>query len=131
MTIPLQITVSLGGNGTITGVVGNTTTGAATPVAPEPESDEFFTEGRAEDYADRKGYDADFLGEDFHVPLPQVISDKRKKDILTYDVDGAAEQVLRYQHFSVVMSRSRRVCLFSAVNINGARSKRQPVPLAF
>ncbi len=124
VTIPLQITVSLGGNGVVTGVVSNTTAGAVTPATPEAEPDEFITEGRAEDYADRKGYDADFLGEDFHVPLPEVVSEKRKKDILTYDVDGSREQVLRYQHYSVVMSKSRRVCLFSAVNINGAKSKK-------
>lgn len=125
-TVPLQITVTLGNTGQLTGAVG--TAAASVPPAsattPDPEPDEFITEGRAEDYAGRKGYDADFLGEDFAVPLPKVVGDKRKNDVLTFETDGGTDHVLRYQHFSVVMSRSRRLCLFSAVNINGARSKK-------
>ena len=31
---------------------------------------------------------------------------------------------LKYQHFSVVMSRSRRLCIFSAGNIDGSRPRR-------
>jgi endonuclease G len=32
--------------------------------------------------------------------------------------------VLKYQHFSVVMSRSRRLCIFSACNIDGGTPRR-------
>ena len=34
------------------------------------------------------------------------------------------ESELKYQHFSVVMSRSRRLCIFSAGNIDGATPRR-------
>src|SRR5262249_47359320 len=74
---------------------------------------------RPEDYRDRQGYQADFVGLD--VPLPRVTPDT---DVLTFDEDGRTEHVLRYQHFSVVMSRSRRLCYFSAANIDGSQSRK-------
>jgi endonuclease G len=40
-------------------------------------------------------------------------------------VDGRNESELRYEHFSVVMSRSRRMCRFSAANIDGQQSKKK------
>jgi endonuclease G len=79
-------------------------------------------EARPEDYLDRNGYDPDFLGAEFSVPLP-VLSAHRD-DILTFQFDGSVEDTLRYQHFSVQMSASRRLCRFSACNIDGRQSKR-------
>jgi endonuclease G len=67
----------------------------------------------------RSGYDADFLGE-FKVPLP-VPGARLKRDVLP--VDGDLDR-LDYQHFSVVMSKSRRMAMFVAVNIDGARTVR-------
>jgi endonuclease G len=78
------------------------------------------TEAPATDYRNRKGYRPDFLSE--IVPLPTVIG--RPDDVLTFDYDGRREQELRYEHFSVVMSRSRRLCFFSAVNIDGKSSRK-------
>lgn len=116
INIPLEIKIS----------VGQQFASAAAPVAqpndnskpvatPEPE-EEFYTEGRPEDYSDRKGYDSDFLN--VNVPLPQPVG-KTKIDVLTYLNNGDTDKVLRYEHFSVVMSKSRRLCLYSAVNIDG------------
>ncbi len=45
-------------------------------------------------------------------------------DLLDFDMDGQSETELRYEHYSVVMSRSRRMCFFSAVNIDGNLSKK-------
>lgn len=81
-----------------------------------------IVEGIAEDYRDREGYAADFLGEEFQVDLPQVSRDAA--DVLGFEVDGQPETELRYEHFSVVMSRSRRMCFFSACNINGKTSRK-------
>jgi endonuclease G len=80
-------------------------------------------EGVPEDYVGRKGYDPKFLGK--KVPLP-VISDKA--DVLTFDWNGVQTSELKYQHFSVVMSRSRRLCIFSAVNIDGSTPRRAKRP---
>lgn len=82
------------------------------------------TEAVASDYRDREGYRADFLGADAAVDLPTVT--RGVEDILKFDAEERTETELRYQHFSVVMNRIRRMCFFSAVNIDGNRSRKSP-----
>jgi endonuclease G len=99
---------------------------AATQPAPAATIDggeEVFTEARVEDLAGREGYSEAFLGKKFTVPLPEVAADD---DVLEFEVNGDTDHVLRYEHFSVVMSSSRRLCHFSAVNIDGKRFKALP-----
>ncbi len=72
-------------------------------------------------YQRRKGYQPDFLGDD--VPLPEI-SDRALAHGRPADVEGADDNVLRYHHFSVVMNADRRLAYFTAVNIDGARSRR-------
>lgn len=71
-------------------------------------------------YADRAGYQPDFLGDDeLFVALPSV-SGRRSSDILRQTVGphkGSPE--LKYTHFSLVMSKSRKMPYFTAVNIDG------------
>ena len=78
----------------------------------------------AADYLDREGYDPAFLGDDIHVPLPAVEADA--SDVLYFDAGGdPAEYELRYEHFSVVMNNPRRLCFFSACNIDGTHRKKK------
>jgi endonuclease G len=80
-------------------------------------------EAVAEDYRDREGYQSDFLGDGkMAVDLPAV--DRDANDILDFQFNGKTDTELRYEHYSVVMSRSRRMCFFSAVNIDGNLSKK-------
>ncbi|MBK8049173.1 MAG: DNA/RNA non-specific endonuclease [Anaerolineales bacterium] len=65
-----------------------------------------------------QGYDPDFLGQP--VPLPRL-SPQRTADLAPL-LDGSGHE-LRYTHFSVVMSKSRRLAVFTAVNIDGAHVK--------
>lgn len=117
VTIPLTITVTLG-----------EVPAAPPPSPPAPAHPDDGSgaiegeEGRAEDYDDREGYREDFLGKRMKVPLPSIEAGAR--DILKYDSGGRQDSVLRYQHYSVVMSKSRRMCFFSAVNIDGNLSKK-------
>lgn len=76
--------------------------------------EKFETAPSAGDLLDRRGYDPKFLG--IAVPLP-VVADAA--DIATYPANGKRREVLTYTHYSVVMSRSRRLPLFAAVNIDG------------
>ena len=95
------------------------------PSAPPRDDDvgiEIEEEAAASDYRDREGYQANFLGGDSVVEPPTV--DRDADDVLDFDVDGRSETVLRYEHFSVVMCRSRRMCFYSAVNIDGNLSKK-------
>lgn len=81
-------------------------------VAEAPTSD-------AGDFADRKGYAADFLGcSDLAVPLPALGGWASDIAPVSDDANG----VLKYHHFSVIQSASRRLPLVTAVNIDGAQA---------
>jgi endonuclease G len=129
ITVPLRIRVELGPAETDDSQPH--AAAAARRGKPRPETDEgedledeeLLEEGRPEDYADREGYRPDFLGVD--VPLPGVDEDG---DVLTFLFDGKKERELKYQHFTVVMSRSRRLCRYSAVNIDGGQSRKGKRP---
>lgn len=121
VTIPLKVTVSLGEPfGSDRPVPAQ----HRTPMPPPDDGSDDIAgdEARAEDYSDREGYQADFLGAVAEVPLPEV--EAHASDVLTYDNEGTEDFVLRYEHYSVVMSRKRRMCFFSAVNIDGNLSKK-------
>ena len=114
MTVPLTITVSLG--------TPRLAAPMHVPVAmANDEGIEDVTEGRPEDYQDREGFRPDFIaeGENSFVPLPVV--QRNGSDVLGFQFDGRRETELRYRHFSVVMSKRRRLCYFSAVNVDGSR----------
>ncbi|WP_456268605.1 DNA/RNA non-specific endonuclease [Kushneria sp. AK178] len=69
-----------------------------------------------EDLTARDGYDADFLKE-MPVALPEPTG-ALIEDVTP--VPGREDGRLDYTHFSLVMSRSRRLALFTAVNIDGS-----------
>ena len=73
----------------------------------------------AEVFEGRAGYDEQFL-DDFPVPLPGVAA--HDHDILP--IAGSQTGRLDYQHFTVVMSVSRRMARFVAVNIDGQSSRK-------
>ncbi len=74
------------------------------------------------DYASRKGYDPDFLGTGpLSVSLP-ALSERLLTKAAT--PTPGAEPVLRYHNFSVVLNKERRLAFFTAVNIDGASSRR-------
>src|SRR5207244_3352986 len=69
------------------------------------------------EFDNREGYDANFLG--IEVPLPRPTG-AMADDVLEYEnTAGKSVKELRYTHFTLVMSRSRRLCMFTAVNIAG------------
>ncbi len=68
------------------------------------------------DYASRGGFDEEFL-DAMPINLATVIAPKRAKVAPLIEGDDG---ILRYQHFSVVMHRSRRLAMLTATNIDGA-----------
>lgn len=94
------------------------------PAVTRPRPAETLLEGAIEDYADRTGYSADFIG--VRVPFP--VMKKHKADVLTFPWKGRASSRLDYEHFSVVMCKSRRMCFFSACNLDGKQSTRGKRP---
>ncbi|HJT75504.1 MAG TPA: DNA/RNA non-specific endonuclease [Chitinophaga sp.] len=114
-TIPIQITVTVGNAGAQVQL--GKTNGHPT-LTGEEEGEAFITEANPDDYNNRTGYDPHFLGTE--VPLPILLPHSKRKDILK--LTGSDESELKYTHFSVMMSKSRRQCFFSACNIDGITS---------
>lgn len=76
---------------------------------------------RPAELANRDGYRAGFLGTgNNEVPLP----DPGAWAADVAPVSDAADGVLRYRHFSVIQSASRRLPLITAVNIDGEQARR-------
>ncbi len=74
-----------------------------------------------ESFTGRDGYDPDFLGTGgLSVPLPGL--GRWCEDVAPVSDD--ADDVLKYRHFSVLQSASRRLPLLTAVNIDGGRMVR-------
>jgi endonuclease G len=79
------------------------------------------------DYADRRGYDPDFLGMGpLRVPLPVLPPDLLARAVRMTGDSGPDAHVLPYHHFSVVLDAERRLARFTAVNIDGARYRDLP-----
>jgi len=72
-------------------------------------------------YQDSTGYDPNFLGQ--NVPLPKI-SEAAEQDVAPLKQGSGYE--LKYTHFSVVMSKSRKIAFFTAVNIDGDRLVKIP-----
>lgn len=73
-----------------------------------------------EDYDNRKGYDPRFLP-GFNLPLPTVT--KQREDELLKGEDGEP-LVLHYHHFSLVMNKDRCLQMWSAVNVDYSKERR-------
>ena len=121
LTIPLTVSISLGFDPVSLGASVRYRM-PAVPAGGEPAEFIAETEAVASDYRDRRGYNPAFLGERLVVDLPAV--NRNADDVLNFEFDGTTETQLRYEHFSVVMSRSRRMCFLSACNIDGNQSRK-------
>jgi len=71
-------------------------------------------------YADRAGYDENYLG--VPIPLPEVTDDS----LVSHLDDNTC--VLRYEHFSVVQHKTRRLALFTASNVDARPKSTRPEP---
>lgn len=74
-----------------------------------------------ESYADRDGYKLNFLGRSANnITLPGLGSWDHD-DAVCFRTDIDDEYIIPYRHFSVAVAKSRRLPLFSAVNIDGRK----------
>lgn len=75
-----------------------------------------------ESYDDRQGYREDFIRAEDPVPLP-TLGGAATRDVVKFTWKGAKTHVLEYTHFSTAVSKSRRMPIFSACNIDGSKAK--------
>ncbi|MBL8232856.1 MAG: DNA/RNA non-specific endonuclease [Bryobacterales bacterium] len=92
------------------------------PAAAEPEG----AEEAPSSYSNRTGFSETFLGSGLPTPLPST--DGIEDVVLTFTdpASGSSTSVLKYTNFSVVMNQDRRMCIYSAVNINGLEALKIP-----
>ena len=72
-------------------------------------------------YLDRAGYSASFIDDtrrDLEVPLPTLLG-AAKSSAQTFRWKGKTTYVLDYTHFSTIQSKTRKLPILSAVNIDG------------
>lgn len=79
-------------------------------VNPEPE--------RTQSPQGRKGYNPQFLGEDFEVPVPEIPAELAG---LIAPVKGNSDGELKYTHFSIYMRSDRQLPFYTACNIDGEK----------
>ncbi len=121
LTIPLQITVSLGAiNGAQTSIQTSVHTGG---------QDAAQTQGLLEaiepdkDYDNRPGYDPEFIG--VSVPLPELDPTVRSQAFELAGADGTSSPELKYHHYSVIYNQKRRLAFCAAVNIDASAPFKQ------
>jgi endonuclease G len=73
------------------------------------------------DYSNRQGYDERFL--DTAVPLPILPDELAAQAAVNTQAAAEPRYLLPYHHFTVVLSKERRLAFFTAVNIDGALSR--------
>lgn len=71
-------------------------------------------------FRDRQGFDENFL-DPFTVPMPRCVGRTAGDEV---PLKSGSGHVLRYGNFSVVMSMSRQIALYTACNIDGQASKK-------
>jgi endonuclease G len=122
IAIPLTLHVSLSlGNAATFAVAAPAASVQAQPSAREPVGEEKLTPPQVDsDYTNRKGYDEKFLGPTVPPPEPSDANSLAKMDGGSY--------LIPYEHFSVAVSKKRRLALFTVSNVDYRQETRRPEP---
>lgn len=121
VTVPLEITIRLGDS---TASSMNVSASAASANMPRLAPRGQLTRGAEaakvdRDYSGREGYQTDFLP-GASVSMPQLDAALKKQIApLRADEPAAAGGLLKYEHFSLKLHKTRRVAIFTATNIDG------------
>jgi endonuclease G len=117
MTIPLTISVSLGGVS-----VGSTESVPSPLAQPLTVTDlQLETANIDPDWTNRKGYDENFLG--IKIPLPTLSTEMKAQTVVVpeeYRIRGD-KYVLDYHHYSLAMHKERGFAWYSAAIVDGDR----------
>ncbi len=115
-TLPLEITIRMG------------QPAAAVPGLPaaavSPPDKTLLRAAEAlqidEDYSNRSGYDPAFVpGQSIGLPSLSAVLAKQVAPLRAEEADAASGE-LKYEHFSIVMNKAKRMAIFTATNIDGA-----------
>ena len=118
-TIPIHVSIRLGN-----------AVAAGAPAAPVKRRETETSDGIGDEavvidpkYSNRKGYAPDFLDEN-SVPMPKLSSAMKAKTAKLKEApDNGDPHELKYEHFSLMVNKDRRMAWFTASNIDGATWK--------
>ena len=120
VTIPIEVTIRIPGlaaGGSIVARTGGVAT--STPVRTLTRGAESVQID--ENYANRSGYKANFIpGMQISLPDANATLAKQIAPLRTGE-DNAASGELKYEHFTVVLNKRRRIAMYTATNIDGKR----------
>lgn len=72
------------------------------------------------DYGNRRGYDPAFIpGQKIGLPLLSAALAKNVAPLRAEETEAASGE-LKYEHFSIIMNKTKRMAIFTATNIDGA-----------
>lgn len=108
VTIPVTISVRIGEQG----VQSNFFTENNTDIHSEEGAEKLKPDFN---YGNRKGYNPKFLG----VPVPLPVLSKSQVKYVATNLEEADSSEFKYQHFSVVMNKKRKLAFYTSVNIDG------------
>lgn len=118
-TIPIEISVGIGTNTILnTGIIPS----KAGDLPATTQALFTIEKARNQDYKKRNGYDADFISTDsFKIDLSDILKHKKNRLAPLLNSIEDNKYVLNYFNFSVAIDKCRKLCLLTAVNIDGKR----------
>lgn len=117
--VPLQITISVG---QVSAVV---EAAASTPMTVSTDAKFEKSNSIDPDYRNRKGYNPKFLGTKFNIKLEDILKNKTA-DLAPLKASFQSKNnqaLLHYHNFSIAIHRKRKMCVLTAVNIEGKKSQ--------
>jgi endonuclease G len=116
ISVPLEISIRLGGPASTVAVAAPAAAPVKTLAMPSGGAEVLHID---EEYSNRGGYDSKFIA-GVEIPLPQP-NDTLAKQIapLKSNQPHASQGILKYEHFSVVLSKTHKMAIFTATNIDG------------
>ncbi len=119
-TVPIDITVQLGAGADISSTLRIGGTAASAGSAALPRLSRGAEAARLDrDYSTRTGYQTNFLpGANTALPQPDAALKKHIAPLRAGEKD-AAGGLLKYEHFSLKLHKTRRVAIYTATNIDG------------
>jgi endonuclease G len=115
-TIPIEISIGIGSNSNLTSPK------QEIQVSPKPEQSFVLEKANNQNYKGRTGYDANFVSNDnFKIELKDLLKAQIKKLAPILNPSNDNENFLHYFNFSVAINKSRKLCIMTAVNIDGNR----------
>ena len=120
VTIPIEVTVRVG-----SAAPAQATAKPAPAKTEDAGGDQYvLTESVQPDYSNRNGYQSNFVKtNNFKIELMDLVDDQLDKLAPLTKPTADNKFILKYHNFSVILNKIRKLCVVTAVNIDGNKSK--------